>query len=79
MNNKVISDKLRGLRAEKKVSQDEIADKLHISRETFRKYESNPLQMNVGLFIEMLYIYDTNPLIFFKTIMANCHNGELDS
>lgn len=72
MSGEVISDKLRRLRVEKQVTQDEIADKLHVSIKVFQKYENNPLQMKVELFIKMLYIYDTNPLIFFESIMTNC-------
>ena len=68
----LISEKLRGLRAEKRLSQEQVAEKMGIHRETFRKYEKNPLLMSTGLFIEMLMVYDTNPLIFFKSIMAKC-------
>ncbi len=68
----LISEKLRGLRAEKRLSQEQVAEKMGIHRETFRKYEKNPLLMSTGLFIEMLMVYNTNPLIFFKSIMAKC-------
>ena len=70
----VISEKLRGLRAEKGFSQEQVAEKLGIHRETFRKYEKNPSIMSTGLFIEMLMVYGTNPLIFFKGIMAKCQD-----
>ena len=39
---KSISSKLRGLRSEKGLSQEDVADRLGIHRETFRKYENNP-------------------------------------
>ncbi len=68
----VITEELRALRAKKNYSQEEVAEKLGVHRETFRKYESNPSIMNVGLFLEMLGIYDINPSIFFENVMANC-------
>ncbi len=68
----VITEELRALRAKKNYSQEEVAEKLGVHRETFRKYESNPSIMNVGLFLEMLGIYDINPSIFFDNVMANC-------
>ena len=64
----VITEELRALRAKKNYSQEEVAEKLGVHRETFRKYESNPSIMNVGLFLEMLGIYDINPSIFLKTL-----------
>lgn len=74
MSSKLISEKLKGLRAENCLSQEQVAEKLNIHRETFRKYENNPLTMNIGLFIEMLEIYGSNPLIFFEKTMANSHD-----
>ena len=72
----VITEELRALRAKKNYSQEEVAEKLGVHRETFRKYESNPSIMNVGLFLEMLGIYDTNPSIFFDNVMANCQKNK---
>ena len=40
--NKNISAKLKGLRAEKGFSLEEMAEKIGVHRETLRKYESNP-------------------------------------
>ena len=76
LNEKVISEKLRGLRAEKRYSLEQIAQKIGIHRETYRKYENNPYEMSVETFIKILSIYDTDPLIFFNTIMANCQKKE---
>ncbi len=73
----VITEELRALRAKKNYSQEEVAEKLGVHRETFRKYESNPSIMNVGLFLEMLGIYDINPSIFFENVMANCQKNKI--
>ena len=77
VSEKIISEKLRGLRAEKRYSLEQIAEKIGIHRETFRKYENNPYEMSVETFIKVLNIYDINPLIFFDTIMANCQKKEV--
>lgn len=73
----VITEELRALRAKKNYSQEEVAEKLGVHRETFRKYESNPSIMNVGLFLEMLGIYYINPSIFFENVMANCQKNKI--
>ena len=73
----VITEELRALRAKKNYSQEEVAEILGVHRETFRKYESNPSIMNVGLFLEMLGIYDINPSIFFENVMANCQKNKI--
>ena len=77
LTEKAISEKLRGLRAEKRYSLEQMAEKISIHRETFRKYENNPFEMSVETFIKVLNIYDTDPLIFFDTIMANCQKKEV--
>lgn len=71
----IISEKLRGLRAEKRLSLEQMAEKLNIHRETFRKYENNPFIMDVGMFIEILEIYGVEANIFFENIMANSHKN----
>lgn len=76
INEKIISEKLRGLRAEKRYSLEQIAEKIGIHRETFRKYENNPFEMSIETFIKVLNIYDTNPSIFFDSIMAKCQENE---
>lgn len=77
LSEKAISEKLRGLRAEKRYSLEQIAEKIGVHRETFRKYENNPYEMSVETFIKVLNIYNTDPLIFFDTIMANCQRKEV--
>lgn len=67
-SNELISKKLKGLRAENMLSLEEISSKLGVHRETYRKYENNPQSMDIGLFIELLSIYNYDPLIFFEQI-----------
>lgn len=65
---KIMSDKLKGLRAENNFSQEKIAEKLDVHRETFRKYENDPVHIDVGVFLEILQLYNTSPIIFFEQI-----------
>ena len=65
---KIMSDKLKGLRAENNYSQEKVAEKLAIHRETFRKYENDPEHIDIGIFLEILELYNTSPVIFFEQI-----------
>lgn len=65
---KNISGKLKGIRAENGYSLEEMADKLNIHRETFRKYENNPSTIEIGLFLKILDIYNIDTTYFFNLI-----------
>ena len=66
--NKNISSKLKGLRAEKGFSLEEMAEKIGVHRETLRKYESNPSSIEIGTLLKMLDIYDLDTTDFFELI-----------
>lgn len=68
---KIISGKLKGIRAEKGYTQEEIAEKLGIHRETFRKYENDPSLLEIGQFLKILEIYDVETTYFFSLIYGN--------
>lgn len=66
--NKNISAKLKGLRAEKGYSLEEMAEKIGVHRETLRKYETNPSCIEIGTLLKMLNIYDVETIYFFESI-----------
>ena len=66
--NKTISAKLKGLRAEKGYSLEEMAEKIGVHRETLRKYEINPSSIEIGTLLRMLDIYDMDTAYFFELI-----------
>lgn len=68
---KKISAKLKGLRAEKGFSLEEMAEKIGVHRETLRKYENNPLIIEIGILLNMLNIYDIETTYFFDLIYGN--------
>ena len=73
---KSISGKLRGLRSEKGLSQEEVAEKLGVHRETFRKYENNPSSIEIGTFLKILDIYDIDTNYFFELVYGKLPNNE---
>lgn len=74
--NKNISAKLKGLRAEKGYSLEEMANKLEIHRETLRKYENHPEFIEIGLLLKMLNIYDVTTIYFFELIYGKMPKSE---
>ena len=66
--NKNISAKIKGLRAEKGYSLEEMAEKIGVHRETLRKYEINPSCIEIGTLLKMLNIYDVETTYFFESI-----------
>lgn len=73
---KSISGKLRGLRSEKGLSQEEVAEKLGVHRETFRKYENNPSSIEMGTFLKILDIYDIDTNYFFELVYGKMPSNE---
>lgn len=69
--NKIISAKLKGLRAEKGFSLEGMAEKIGVHRETLRKYENNPSTIEIGMLLKMLNIYDVETTYFFELIYGN--------
>ena len=65
---KNISGKLKGIRAEHGYTLEEVADKLNIHRETLRKYENNPSNIEIGVFLKILDIYNIETTYFFDLI-----------
>lgn len=72
----LISGKLKGIRAEKGYSQEEIAEKIGIHRETFRRYENDPSMLEIGQFLQILDIYEIETPYFFKLVYDNLPRKE---
>ena len=76
--NKNISAKLKGLRAEKGYSLEEMAEKIGIHRETLRKYENNPSSIEIGILLKMLNIYDVETTYFFELIYGKMPKQKME-
>lgn len=71
-----ISGKLKGIRAEKGYSQEEMAEKIGIHRETFRKYENDPASLEVGQLLKLLDIYEIETPYFFELVYGKMPNNK---
>lgn len=63
-----ISEVLKKYREHLGYTRKQVSEELGISRETLRKYESNPITMDIGLFLQFLNFYKIDPPIFFNKI-----------
>lgn len=70
----LMSGKLKGIRVEKGYTQEEIAEKLGIHRETFRRYENDPSMLEIGQFLKILNIYEIETPYFFELIYGKMPN-----
>lgn len=71
--NQSLSDYLKLLRFKKKVSQEEIATKLGVSRNTYSTWENNPVQLSLNTLNTISDELDSDIIIFFKDYVANCN------
>lgn len=71
-----IGKELKIMRIRQNLSLEEVADKLHINRETLRRYENGAIGLSVERLEELLTFYKTDALIFFENVCANMHQEE---
>ena len=53
-------ERIRLLRKEKQWTQQQAADRLHISRSTYSKYENGKNAITATMLVELAYIYHTS-------------------
>lgn len=73
--NKDLSDYLKLIRFKCKYSQDEISEKLNVTRQTYTNWENNPIKLELFKLIEIANLMNDDILIFFKEYVAKC-NGD---
>lgn len=64
----VIIRKLRGLRAERNLSLDDVSKKLGVNRSTISLYEKGKRKLPLKTFLDLLELYNTNIIAFFQNI-----------
>ncbi len=77
--NRKAAAKLRGLRAEKGLSLEEVAKTTGINKDTISRYENSNVSMQLWILNDLVESYGTNLEIFFKDIndkMQNIKNNE---
>ena len=60
------ASKLRGLRAEKDMSVEEVASKINIHKDTIRRYENQTTQITLDKLEELLDFYGADFNTFFR-------------
>lgn len=73
---KIISGKLKGIRVEQGYTQEEIAEKIGVHRETFRKYENDPSILEIGQLLKILDVYNIDVNYFFDLIYGKMPKGK---
>ena len=71
--NSELSDYLKLLRFKNKISQEEISDKLNITRQCYSNWENNPIKLDLEQLIEIGKVMNEDILIFFENHIANCN------
>lgn len=72
-----IATRLREIRAGKKYTLVEVANKTGLSKDTIARYENNTVSMQVSVLAKILQAYDTNLAIFFEEIIAKMQTKEV--
>ena len=66
-----IINKLRGLRAERRLSLDKVSKGTSVGRDTLSLYEMEKRKIPLKIVLELLKVYDVEPYIFFRNIFDN--------
>lgn len=72
--NRSLSDYFKLERFKNKVSQEEMAEKLGISRNTYISWENNPIQLSIGTLNNISDKLGSDIIIFFKEYVAKSNN-----
>lgn len=71
MKSSVVISKLRGLRAERNLTLDEVSKGIGIGRCTLSVYENGQSKMPLNVLLDLLEYYDVPVNIFFNNICDN--------
>lgn len=73
--NSDLSDYLKLLRFKNKISQEDMAKKLNISRNTYTTWENNPINLSLDTLNKITEIFNEDITIFFKQRVAKCNQS----
>ena len=74
--NQELSDYLKLIRFKRKMSQDEVAEKLCVSRNTYGTWENNPVSLSLDTLIKICNVFNEDIIYFFKQYVAKSNNKE---
>jgi transcriptional regulator with XRE-family HTH domain len=55
-------EKIKELREQKRISQEVMAEKLHITQSAYSKYESNQVQIGVDMLLRVAEVLEISPM-----------------
>ena len=73
---KYIAVTLRKFRAEKHITQEELAEKSGVNIGTVTRYESGTIMQSLDKLSSILMVYKVNLYIFFKDVYENMYRLE---
>jgi transcriptional regulator with XRE-family HTH domain len=75
--NEELSDYIRLLRLKYRKSQEDMGNLLSVSRNTYSKWEKNPIYLSLETLLKIGDVLEENILIFFQDYVAksNKYNG----
>ena len=72
--NEELSDYIKLQRFKKKLSQEEVATKLKVSRNTYSTWENSPTKIDLETLQKISVALGEDLLIFFDQYVAKCNN-----
>lgn len=74
--NQELSDYIKLLRFKKKYSQEEVAKKIGITRNTYSIWENKPVALSLETLVNLFDVFEEDALIFFKKYVAKSNEQE---
>lgn len=74
--NQDLSDYIKLLRFKSKMNQEETANRLDISRNTYISWENNPISLSLDTLVKIGNVFNEDIIIFFKNYVAKCNEIE---
>lgn len=74
--NKAAAASLRGLRAERKLTLEEVAEQSGVNKDTICRYENGMVSIQLYILDKLLKFYGVKPYIFFASVNDKMQNIE---
>lgn len=74
--NQDLSDYIKLLRFKSKMNQEETANRLDISRNTYISWENNPIALSLDTLVRIGNVFNEDIIIFFKNYVAKSNKTE---
>ena len=72
--NQMLSEYIKLERFKSKLSQEEVAKKIGITRQAYTRWEANPIKLNLEQLEEISIALNTDLFIFFNNIVAKSND-----